>query len=163
MKTFKEFMAEGNPLARVKKHVDDDRHFVGMSAERGGLSPEENKKRMKELKNKVRAAGYGFKRAEGRWEGGKESSIIVHAQGTGAEHGKKLKQDMKRLASDYDQDAVFYHSGKEGKLIGTNKTGYPGKGKVEKVGKVRYNRTEAPFQTELKPGKKNSASFTTGD
>lgn len=159
MKTFKQFVTEGNPLARVKKNVDDDRHFVGMSAERSHLSPEENAKRMKELKKRVRAAGYGFKQTRGKWEGGSEASIVVHANGSGEDHGKKLKQDMKRLASEYDQDAIFYHSGKEGKLIGTNKTGYPGKGKVEKVGKVRYNRSDAPFQTAFKKGQ----SFTTGD
>lgn len=159
MKTFKEFMTEGNPLARVKKNVDSDRHFVGMSAERSHLSPEENKKRMKDLKKKVRALGYGFKQTQGKWEGGSENSIVVHANGTGEDHGKKLKQHMKRLASEFDQDAIFYHSGKEGKLIGTNKTGYPGKGKVEKVGKVRYNRSDAPFQTAYKKGQ----TFTTGD
>lgn len=159
MKTFKQFVAEGNPLARVKKNVDDDRHFVGMSAERSGLSPEDNKKRMKDLMKRVRGMGYGYRKTEGRWEGGKEKSIVVNANKPGAEHGKKLKQDMKRLASDFDQDAVFYHSGKEGKLIGTNKTGYPGKGKVEKVGKVRYNRADAPFQTAYKKGQ----TFTTGD
>jgi hypothetical protein len=163
MKTFKQFVAEGNPLARVKKHIDDGRPFAGISAERSHLSPQENKKRMKQLEKMVREKGYGYKKGEGQWEGGKERSLKVHANGTTPEHHKQFKNDMVELGRHFDQDAVFHHDGEAGKLIGTNDTGYPGKDKVEKVGKVRYNRSKAPFQTELKPGKKNSASFTTGD
>lgn len=159
----KRYVAEGNPLARVKKHIDDNRPFAGISAERSHLSAQENKKRMKDLESRVRSMGYGFKKAEGRWEGGKEASLKIHANGTTPEHHEKFKKDMIELGKHYDQDAIFHHDGQAGKLIGTNDTGYPGKDKVEPVGKVRYNRPEAPFQTELKPRKKNSASFTTGD
>lgn len=131
-----------------------------MSAERGGLTPAQNAARMQELKHKLRSQGYGFKKSKGVWEGGSERSIIVHAKGTGDKHGKQLVRDMKKHASHYDQDAVFHHGGKKGRLIGTNHSGFPGKGKVKHVGKVKYNPSEkAPFQTKFK----KSASFTTGD
>ena len=161
MKTFKEYMMEGNPLARLQKHIEGDRHFVGMSAERSNLTPKENSARMKELKSKLKERGYGYKNAKGVWEGGHEKSVIVHAKDKGTKPGAELRRDMKKLAKDYDQDAILHHGGKgkEAKLIGTNETGFPGKGKKEPVGKVKYNRPDAQFQTQFKKG----ATFTTGE
>jgi hypothetical protein len=47
-------------------------------------------------------------------------------------------------------------------LHGTNKTGFPGKNKKVPVGKVKFNRPSAPFQTSLRGGKKKTpATFTT--
>ena len=63
---------------------------------------------------------------------------------------------MKQHAQHYGQDAIFHHDGKSGKLIGTNTTGFPGKNKSLDVGKVHYNRPNAPFQTQIK-----HSSFTT--
>ena len=153
MFTFKQYITEGNPLARLHKHAKEGRHFVVLSAQRGSdeASPEENKKRHAELKKKLTAQGYGHKEVEGHWEGGKEKSIMVHAKDKGDEAGKQLHHDMVKHAQHYNQDAIFHHDGKEGKLHGTNATGYPGKGKTEPVGKVKYNKPHAPFQTETKP------------
>jgi len=162
-KTFLEFIAEGNPLGRLKSHIDGDRHFVAISAERKNLSPQENKQRMTELKAKVAAQGYGYKRSKGMWEGGSERSIVVHAKKAGDGHGDKLVRHMLKHAADYDQDSILHHSGKEAKLIGTNSTGFPGKGNKEPIGAVKYNRPEAPFQTDLKPSRNKSARFTTAN
>lgn len=159
MKTFQEYLMEGNPLARLKRHIEDDRHFVGMSAERSTLTPKENHARMKELKSKLKEQGYGYKRSKGVWEGGKENSLIVYAKGKGRDAGKELLRDMRKHAKTYDQDAILHHSGKAARLIGTNTSGYPGMDKKEPVGKVKYNRGDAPFQTQFKKG----ATFTTGE
>jgi hypothetical protein len=172
MKSFRQFVVEGNPLARLHKHIASGRHFVVLSAQRGSdeASASENKKRHAELKKKLTAQGYGHKEVEGHWEGGKEKSIIVHAKKEGDEAGHQLVHDMKQHAHHYNQDSIFHHDGKEGKLHGTNATGYPGKGKTEPVGKVHYNQPKEPFQTELKPKgdklkagrtSKGSARFTT--
>jgi hypothetical protein len=163
VKRLREIILEGNPLARVQHNVETGRHFVGISAVRPNYSKAENEKRMHELKTKVRSMGYGFRPAKGEWEGGSEDSIVVNAKKSGDDSGSELRKDMSSLASHYEQDAIFHHNGKSGKLIGTNDTGYPGKGKEENVGKVKYNKPHAPFQTALKPRRpeKDRPKFTT--
>jgi hypothetical protein len=162
MLTFQEFLVEGNPLARIQKHSDTGRHFVAVSAARGTMSNNANKKRHVALKNAVKKMGYGYREAEGRWEGGKEKSLVVHAKHPGDDHGKALAKDMSRLSKHFSQDAYMHHDSKKRHLVGTNKTGYPGRGKKETVGKLAYNKKDAEFQTELRPGKKKSpARFTT--
>jgi hypothetical protein len=135
------------------------------------VSPEQNKKNHEELKKKLTAQGYTHKDVEGHWEGGKEKSILVHAKGKGDEHGKQLLHDIKKHGEHYNQDSILHHDGKTATLHGTNKTGFPGHGKTENVGKMAFNKPHAPFQTEtkpksdkpLKPGRtsKGSARFTT--
>jgi hypothetical protein len=68
--------------------------------------------------------------------------------------------DMRKHASYFDQEPVFHHDGNKGRLVGTNETGYPGKGKSEPVGKVKYDPAEnALSRQEFK----KKASFTTGE
>lgn len=154
MKSFKAFLEEGNPLSRINTFGEVGRHFVGISAERSGLSHQENTKRVDTLKRALQQKGYGYRQTKGEWEGGSERSFIVHAKGPGDEHGKNLVRDMKALATHFDQDAILHHNGKEAKLIGTNDTGYPGKDKEQGVGKIAYNRPDAPFQTTFKKGQR---------
>lgn len=161
MITFKEFLNEGNPLAQMHKHAMKGRHFVALTSEREGKSKKENEKNFKELKKKVQSQGYGFREAEGHWEGNKEKSLIVHAKKPGREAGAELMKHMRAHAQHYDQDSIFHHDGKRGRLVGTNETGYPGKGKVDNIGKMKYNRDKAYHQTELRPGGKRApARFT---
>lgn len=164
---------EGNPLARLAKHAEEGRHYAILSSQRphDEVSPEQNKKNHEELKKKLTAQGYTHKEVEGHWEGGKEKSILVHAKGKGDEHGKQLLHDIKKHGEHYNQDSILHHDGKTATLHGTNKTGHPGYGKSENVGKMAFNKPHAPFQTEtkpksdkpLKPGRtsKGSARFTT--
>ncbi len=111
----------------------------------------------------ARKAGFGVRKAEGRYEGNKETSHIIHAKEAGREAGSELVAFGRKAGQHFDQDSVLHHNGKTARLIGTNETGYPGKDKSEKVGgKLKYNNPESPFQTELKPSKKRSpARFTT--
>lgn len=154
---------EGNPLARVHKFEKKNRPTAGITAWRSGLPNQENKQRMKSFDKDLRAKGYGFRKSEGTWEGGKEQSRFVTAKGKGNRHVKQFKRDMEKLSSKYDQDAVAIRHNKQTNLVGTNDTGYPGRGKVDNVGKTAYNVKDAPFQTEFKPGKPvaNRPKFTT--
>ena len=60
MKSFQQYLDEGNPLSKIKAHADSGRHFVALSAQRAEASTQENNARHKELKKKVRAQGYGI-------------------------------------------------------------------------------------------------------
>lgn len=169
----KDNLNEGNPLARVKKFGDEGRHFVAISAVRPNYTDAENEQRTAELKKKISALGYGFREAEGHWEGGKEKSIVVNAAAPGNEHGRSLVKDMRRLAKEYEQHSIYHHNGDAGHEIGTSESGRLGTTGVERAGRAQYNRPAAPFQTELrpksnkplKPGRtsKGSARFTSGD
>lgn len=151
MLTFKDFLAEGNPLARIQKFEQEGRHYSAISAERSGLSAQENHKRMNELKGILKAKGYGYRKAKGMWQGGEENSFVVHAKAPGTLAGESLRQDMIAIGKRYDQDSVLHHDGDHGVLHGTNKTGWPGYGKVERVGKTHYNRPKQPNQTAFHP------------
>ena len=163
MLSFLEFINEGNPLARVKKHEDKGRPSAGITAWRAGKSDKENKANMKSFDKELRSKGYGFRKTEGTWEGGKEQSRYVTAKGKGNRHVKQFKRDMTNLSAKYNQDAVAIRHKKTTDLVGTNDTGYPGRGKVANVGKTAYNVKDAPFQTEFKPSKPASKrpKFTT--
>lgn len=158
MLTFFEFLEEsnleeGNPLARVHKHEKEGRPSAGITGWRAGLTDKENKGRMKSFDKDLKDKGYGFRKTQGTWEGGKEDSRYVTAKGKGNRHVKQFKRDMEKLSTKYDQDAVAIRDKKTTNLVGTNNTGYPGKGKVANVGKTAYNVKDAPFQTEFKPSK----------
>ena len=163
MLTFKEFLAEGNPLARMYKHSKEGRHFVGISAARPGQTKKQRKAAMKDLQKHFRDRGFGYRKAEGHYEGEKEPSIIVHAKKPGRKAAAELMRTAREAGEKHNQDSVLHHTGKTARLVGTNKTGYPGKGKSEKVGgRLKYNNPESPFQTELRPGKgRGPARFTT--
>lgn len=163
MKTFREYLEEGNPLARMQTFVDQGRHFIGISTERPGLTKPQIRGRNKKLISAARKAGYGVRKAEGNYEGGKETSHIIHAKASGQEAGEEFVRFGRKQGEKYGQDSILHHDGKTARLIGTNETGYPGMGKSEKIGgELRYNNPESPFQTELRPSKKKSpARFTT--
>lgn len=170
MLTFKEFLIEGNPLARTHELVKSGRHIVAMSAVRGNRTPAENKQATADLKTRVRSLGYGFRPVAGVYQGEDEDSIVVHAKGPGDEHAKKLTNDMRRLATRYDQASVFHyptggHNGGQGELVGTNSTDWPGFDNHVEVGRMRFNRPDAEFQTAFKPRRplKKRPTFTTGD
>ena len=166
MLKFKEFLKEGNPLARMYKHEQEGRHHIAISAARPGQSKKQRKEAMNKLKKHFRDHGYGFRKAEGHYEGEKEPSIVVHAKTPGNKSASELVRVARAAGERFDQDSVLHHTGKTARLIGTNKTGYPGYGKSEKVGtRLKYNNKESPFQTELRPNGKHQkgheARYTT--
>jgi hypothetical protein len=157
-------LSEGNPLSRMNKLEKEGRHFIAISTERPGLTKKQVAKRNEELMSMAREAGFGVRKTEGRYEGNKESSHVIHARAPGREAGAELVAFGRRAGKHFDQDSVLHHNGKTARLIGTNTTGFPGMDKSEKVGgELKYNPDEKfPFQTELRPSKKRSpARFTT--
>jgi hypothetical protein len=121
---------EGFTIGNTGRVVDK---FMIISADRGENSAAENKKRYREMKQRVSAAGFPFTELEGGWtetkreanEGtvvgnpgdgqGKvdvvESSVIVYDEprGPGApEPEVPLKQLGMTLAADYEQEAFIY-------------------------------------------------------
>lgn len=54
MLSFLEFINEGNPLARVKKHEDKGRPSAGITAWRADKSDKENKANMKSFDKELR-------------------------------------------------------------------------------------------------------------
>ena len=153
MLSFKDFIAEGNPLARQETMKAKGRHFVSISTERPNLTPENRNARNKELESKLKKQGYSYRKVAGHWEGDKESSYQVYAKDNGSKSGKHLVRDMSSHARHYDQDSILHHNPKTNKarLIGTNKTGYPGFKKKSTVGRLAYNKPDQPAQTELRP------------
>jgi len=163
MRKFGTTLSEGNPLSRMNKLEKEGHHFIAISTERPGLTKKQVAKRNEELVSMARKAGFGVRKAEGRYEGGKESSHVIHAREPGRAAGAELVAFGRRAGKHFDQDSVLHHNGKTARLIGTNTTGFPGMDKSEKVGgKLKYNNPESPFQTELRPSKKKApARFTT--
>lgn len=157
MLRFTEYLLEGNPLAQHEKKIKQGHHFVGISAEREGLSAEENNKRTAALKADLKAGGYVYRKARGMWDGGGENSLTVYSKAPGEEAGNQLKTDMVALGQKYGQDSVLHHNGQQGVLIGTNTTGWVGMGKEMPVGQVAYNQPNAPFETEFRPSRPLSA------
>lgn len=156
MKTFAEFIAEGNPLARQHEMERRGHAFVNISAERKGLSKKENEDRMKDLHKRVKELGYGYRKSEGRWEGGREDSIVVYAKGSGKEYSDKLLHDMKNLGKHYDQDAIIHHDGTEAKLHGTNKTGM-GMDATERIGQQHFDQPNEYGITKFRPERRKAA------
>lgn len=163
MLRFKDFLKEGNPLARVHKFEKEGRSTAGITAWRAELPKSENKKRMKSFDKDLRDLGYGFRKTEGTWEGGKEESRFVTAKGKGKKAEHHFRRDMENLSNKYGQDAVAIRRKTKTILKGTNDTGYPGRGKVANVGRTVYNKSDAVFKTEFNPSRpaKERPTFTT--
>ena len=156
MRSFRQYLDEGNPLARNFKFETDKkkRHLVTISAERKGKSDKENSGRMKDLKQRVKAKGFGFRPSKGMWDGGKENSVVVYAKGTGMLARWNLLRKMKKLGKRYNQDSIMHYDGEKGTLIGTNKD--YGMNRKEVVGKQRYNVSNKYGETQYKPRKPES-------
>lgn len=152
---FKDFIAEGNPLARLHTLQKKGHAMIAISAERSGLSDKENAERHKQLGAELKKRGIGARETYGKWEGGGEKSWVAHSQSPSSEHKRQLLHHTRQLAQHFGQDSFFHHAGgdQEGKLVGTNKTGYPGYGKRDTVGKVRLGRSDPDFETHFKTRK----------
>lgn len=155
-----ETIQEGNPLSRV---ATSGRHSITMSAERKGLSPEENKARMTALKKDLRDRGYGYRKVEGKWdEGGgvgRENSLHIFAKGDSKEHAAELMKHTKELGAKYQQDAILHRSPKgKGTAIYTSDTSYGRKkGEKDSYGPTRYNVDNPYGETQFKPRRPEKA------
>lgn len=150
MLSFFEFLNEGNPLYHnVEKPLSQGKEVGTVSSERGGMSRKERKSADKSLQGdlqRLRKKGAigGFKSARGRYqyaepkagESGiaKEKSYVVRSGESKKE--KHFGKIMSALGKRYGQESIM--KVKPNKEAEYN---YPSeKGKVDKQGKVVYNR-----------------------
>jgi hypothetical protein len=113
-------------LSRLWKHTQE-RNIGMVTAFRGRYTKGENLKRNSQLRNDIRAAGFGFYTVEGHYiEGyGSEKSKDVKEQtflviGDKGDDKGRLKGFLKKAGGKYNQDSVFYKSfNDKAMLIGT--------------------------------------------
>ena len=167
MKTFTEFVLECSSLteggmSRVVSH-SKSRNTAVLTATRGDKSNKENKKSNKELRQKIRSHGYGYKEVKGEYpekddKGNKktvsEPSVVVNAP---KKKYKTFKKRMKRLGKEYNQDSVITKKGKgkatlhpTAKRAKKSSTGVSNKG--SSLGQVRPGKTGPYGHTKV--GKK---------
>lgn len=139
-------------LSRIwKKHKESDSGTI--SACRGNLTKEENKKRTLELKTLLIKAGYSVTAVNGVYienynspdarEVHEKSFIVFDYKNLGT-----LKQDLIKFGKKFDQDSITYsEQGKDYYLIGTNRTGYPGMNVEIKLGKPMFGTNGEFFST----------------
>lgn len=143
---------EESSLSRIwKKHKESDSGTI--SACRGNLTKEENKKRTLELKTLLIKAGYSVTAVNGVYienynspdarEVHEKSFIVFDYKNLGT-----LKQDLIKFGKKFDQDSITYsEQGKDYYLIGTNRTGYPGMNVEIKLGKPMFGTNGEFFST----------------
>lgn len=123
-----------------------------ISACRGNLTKEENKKRTLQLKTDLMKLGHSVTAVKGVYkenygqkderEVHEDSFIVFDQKNTG-----KLKEDLMKLGAKYDQDSITYTDKTDYFLIGTNKTGYPGFHKEVKLGKPMFGKNGEFFSS----------------
>jgi hypothetical protein len=117
-KLIRESIEEMSGFARVNRMMKGDVDNVNsigiMTAENPegqALSPEENNKRMDELKKGIRDAGFGFIKIRGRYGQNNENSIVIPNidRKTLINMGKEFNQDSVIFANKekYEQGAYF--------------------------------------------------------
>jgi hypothetical protein len=150
MKTFREFLEEGNKLWRnVEKPLSQGKEIGTVSYERGGMNRSAKSKARKSMEadlQRLRKTGAisGFKKAKGRYqyaepkpgeqgEGGvsaEKSYVVKQGEGRKAKYFPKILQ---ALGNRYGQESTMrVKKDKRASYIYS-------KGDVEPVGKVRYN------------------------
>jgi len=141
-------------LSRLRQSMLD--HDTGLvTAQRSTLTYAENQKRNEQLKALLRSK-YNVTKLRGVYvenyasedavEVGENVFFVVDHQDTG-----HLRDDLIRLGDDYDQDSVLFipQGATGGELIGTNETGWPGRGNVQFLEHPVFGRS-GEFMTKVK-------------
>lgn len=155
------FILEGKSYSFNPERDFKARSVGIISACRGGLSYEENASRSESLYNDLKKAGHHIVRAQGSYtenygkpdakDVGETSFIAMHPH-RGDDKGY-LFDSLNKLGQKYDQDSILHkpHNSESADLVGTNESGYPGKGKREPQGSVKMEKGE--FFTKLEDGR----------
>lgn len=101
-------------LQRLVEHIKNNQFGI-VSAFLAGKTKAENLRAHKDLKDKIRGKGYGYKELKGFWKGDsgdleEEYSLFVP---------KITFLDVKNLGAEYGQEAVIYGNGDEVILFNT--------------------------------------------
>ena len=98
-------------LSRVYQMLQD--HDVAfISAYRENYTPEENKKRTKQLKTLIRQFAFGYNQIEGHWknlERGKESLFVSFAVEQLNMDSERFLKSITALAKKFNQQAIIYY------------------------------------------------------
>jgi hypothetical protein len=156
-------------LSRVYNHTMN-RNIGMITAHRGDLSPEENKKRNEGLKHEIRKH-FGYIPVHGSYVENKgtpherhvkeHSFLVIGKKGHDAGH---LKGFLKQHGEKYGQDSVLYkpHDDENAHLIGTNDTPDLKKGESVSIGKWHPNRTSDYMSKLRKSGAGRARTFVFG-
>lgn len=147
-------------LSRLLSHTKN-REVGILSANRSELPEDENKRNHEELRNAIRAHGFGYVPVNGKYVENigtehenpvSEKAFIVI--GKDGDDGGKLKSFLLHHGEKYKQDSILHkpHHTEEAVLIGTNDNDYPGYGKLDPVGTFQPNRV-GYFHSMLKNGR----------
>lgn len=127
-------------------HITDKvktENIGSLSASRGNLHPDENRKRTRNLLYDLKNAGYqpipikgAFVENYGKPDAHKveEDSFFIHGK-------HDILPNLKRFGAKYDQESILHKSLEDevASLHGTRKDGYPGIDKVVKLGHYKPN------------------------
>lgn len=129
-------------LSRVWQHTKNSNIGI-ITAFRGELKLEDNRKRNKQLSALIRQNGFGYFTVIGFYtenlgseeeEKVQEESFVVISS---ANDAGKLKNFLMKMGEKYNQDSILYKAASEDDaiLIGTAGGRWPGKGSIVKAGK----------------------------
>lgn len=153
MKTFKEFVAEGNKNQQVLRAQREGYHHVIISGAQDGASPEDKKKQNAALHKEYTDAGFVSKKTMGVWNNpdtGKpeeEPSGMYKAKKPGREGAAELLSFTKKMQKKYKQKAFIHHT-PEGKGIAHNSDG-----SKDTYGKRVANKDNPYGETQFNPSK----------
>ena len=141
-------------LNRISKGHEKDGYAI-LSASRGECSDEENNKRTKELKDKLKSKGYSYLAVYGGYkelenEASLEKSFVVYPYDIIKGEKKDFntfKKDIEELASNYNQDTILIcEPNGVPKYVAIN----PEADEFEFGGDTTYNDTKQTFFTAIK-------------
>lgn len=153
LKTFDEYLEEGNPLARDWSHGEKGLSSIIISANRYGKPDDENEKNMQEMYNEIRKRGFGYRKTQGVWKNDQgivehEPSVYITAKGTTPEHEKELIDFGHEMMKKYNQDAFIHNHPTIASIV------YKNDGSTTTYGtKKSYNPANAGSETQFNPRK----------
>jgi hypothetical protein len=150
IKSFLDYLTE-TTLSRVWQYFATEKYPAGiMSAWRHGHSAQEQASATKRLANEIRAAGFGFVYADGRYVEAQpprvpvqveETALLIH--GTPGDNGK-LKGCLRKWRAEYDQDATIFKPEGSVRVLLLNRDG-----SETDIGTFHPNRT-SDYMTALR-------------
>lgn len=184
MKTYSQFISEAarRSLSRLHGHLQRG-HMVGfISAHRGDLSPAENNRRTRELRNSLYKHGYTpvpvkgeyIEDHEGKPRKVKERSFMIHSgqvaprigfpRGDSQSGHARLIHILKKHGEKHGQDSVLSVSHKTGSTFhGTGKSTWVPKGKSARIGGAGLKSGPEVEKGEFKTRLKNRPFIVGGD
>lgn len=154
MKTFKQFIKEGNKNQQLLRAQKQGYHHVIISGAQDGSSDSDKKKQNNALRGEYAKAGFVHKKTQGVWNNpdtGKpesEPSGMYKAKTPGRKGAAELLKFTKDIQKKYKQKAFIHHT-PEGKGIAHNQDG-----SKDTYGKRTANQDNPYGETRFSPKQK---------